>query len=269
MKQYLDILQNILDNGEKREDRTGVGTIEVFDEHFKFDMSTGYFPLLTTKKLHLKSVIYELLFFVNGRRDNTWLKEHGVKIWSPWERQNGDLGPVYGVQWRSFTGVDDIGRVRVVDQLAELIEKIKNNPYDRRQIVTAWNTCQLDDMVLPACHFMFSTYCHNDGRLTLKWRQRSCDTPIGIPFNIASYAILLLMLCEVTGRKPGYLIGDFDCAHIYLNQLDGVKEQLSRTPRELPKMNVKHRDNIEDFVYEDFELIGYEPYPHIKMDVAV
>lgn len=269
MKQYLDIITDVLIHGEHRPNRTGIDTIELFNRQFSFDMSTGRFPLLTTKKLHLKSIIYELLFFVNGRSNNKWLNEHGVTIWDEWAKPGGDLGPIYGVQWRSFTGVDALGHIIAVDQLNELIDKLRNNPYDRRQIVSAWNPCQIPDMALPPCHWSFQTYVHNDGRLDLTWNQRSVDCGLGLPYNIASYAILLLMLCEVSNLKPGTLYGNLGCTHIYENHIEQLKMQVGRDCRELPKMNVQHRDNIEDFVYEDFELIGYEPYPHIKMDVAV
>lgn len=269
MQQYLNLLEDILVNGERRQNRTGIDTIEVFDRHLCFDMSEG-FPLLTTKKLHVKSILYELLFFVNGMTDNKWLLDHGCTIWQEWQKPNGDLGPIYGYQWRHWQTVDSLGRSIEVDQLAELIDKLKNHPNDRRQIVTAWHPGQIKDMALPPCHWSFSTYVTNNGHLNLKWHQRSVDTFLGLPFNIASYAFLLHMLCKLTGLKPGKLYADLDCVHLYINHLKQARTQLSRTPVALPTLTiVGEQSKIEDFKYKDFIINDYNPMPGIKADVAV
>lgn len=264
MKQYLDLLKHILDNGHEKGDRTGTGTKSVFGYQMRFDLSQG-FPLLTTKKLHLKSIIYELLWFLRGDTNARWLQERGVKIWNEWADPDGDLGHIYGYQWRSWPDYDG----GFIDQIQQAVDDIKNNPDSRRIIVSAWNVADLKRMNLPPCHAFFQFYV-NDGRLSLQLYQRSADTFLGVPFNIASYALLLMMMAQVTGLEAGDFVHTLGDAHIYLNHLDQVKLQLTREPRPLPKMKLNPDvKNIFDFKYEDFTLEDYNPHPHIKGDVAV
>lgn len=264
MKQYLDLLQRILDEGTQKGDRTGTGTISVFGNQMRFDLSKG-FPLLTTKKLHLKSIIYELLWFLKGDTNVHYLQEHGVRIWNEWADENGDLGPVYGHQWRSWPD----GKGGVIDQIADVVEQIKHTPNSRRLIVTAWNPADIPQMALPPCHCLFQFYVAGD-RLSLQLYQRSADTFLGVPFNIASYSLLLLMMAQVTGYKPGNFVYTTGDTHLYLNHLEQAKEQLSRTPRQLPTMTLnKEVTSLFDFQYEDFELTNYNPYPHISAKVSV
>ncbi|MCP9612756.1 thymidylate synthase [Coprobacter tertius] len=264
MKQYLDLLQRVLNEGTLKEDRTGTGTISVFGHQMRFNLEEG-FPLLTTKKLHLKSIIYELLWFLKGDTNVKYLQEHGVKIWNEWADENGDLGHIYGYQWRSWPDYNG-GHI---DQITDAVETIKLNPDSRRIIVSAWNVADLPQMNLPPCHAFFQFYVAN-GKLSLQLYQRSADIFLGVPFNIASYALLLKMVAQVTGLKAGDFIHTLGDAHIYRNHLEQVKLQLSRTPRPLPKMNINQNiQSIFDFSYEDFELTGYDPYPHIKGEVAV
>lgn len=264
MKQYLDLLERVLSEGVRKEDRTGTGTVSVFGHQMRFDMSKG-FPLLTTKKLHLKSIIHELLWFLKGDTNVKYLQENGVRIWNEWADENGDLGHIYGYQWRSWPDYEG----GFIDQISDVVETIKKNPDSRRIIVSAWNVGDIKNMNLPPCHAFFQFYVAN-GKLSLQLYQRSADIFLGVPFNIASYALLLLMVAQVCDLEPGEFIHTLGDAHIYLNHLDQVNEQLWREPRLLPKMklnpNVK---NIFDFKYEDFELIDYEPHPHIKGVVAV
>jgi thymidylate synthase len=264
MKQYLDLLEHVLKNGVRKEDRTGTGTISTFGYQMRFDMSEG-FPLLTTKKLHLKSIIYELLWFLRGETNVRYLQEHKVSIWDEWADENGELGPVYGHQWRSWRGADGV----VVDQIKEVIASIMTNPDSRRHIVSAWNVGELNKMALPPCHILFQFWVA-DEKLSLQLYQRSCDIFLGVPFNIASYAILLLMMAQVTGLQPGTFIHTLGDAHIYLNHLEQVKTQLSRQPRPLPTLKINsERTSIFDFQYEDFTLENYDPHPHIKGEIAV
>lgn len=264
MKQYLDLLQRVLAEGVHKEDRTGTGTISVFGHQMRFNMEEG-FPLVTTKKLHLKSIIYELLWFLKGDTNVKYLQDHGVRIWNEWADENGDLGHVYGYQWRSWPDYNG-GHI---DQIAEAIETIKHNPDSRRIIVSAWNVADIPDMKLPPCHAFFQFYVA-DGKLSLQLYQRSADIFLGVPFNIASYALLLLMMAQVTGLKPGEFIHTLGDAHIYTNHLDQVKLQLSREPKALPTMKLNPAiDNLFDFDYDDFTLEGYDPHPHIKGEVAV
>ncbi len=264
MKQYLDLLQRILDEGTQKGDRTGTGTISVFGNQMRFDLSKG-FPLLTTKKLHLKSIIYELLWFLKGDTNVHYLQEHGVRIWNEWADENGDLGPVYGHQWRSWPD----GKGGVIDQISDVVEQIKHTPNSRRLIVTAWNPADIPQMALPPCHCLFQFYVAGD-RLSLQLYQRSADTFLGVPFNIASYSLLLLMMAQVTGYKPGDFVYTTGDTHLYLNHLEQAKEQLSRTPRQLPTMTLnKEVTSLFDFQYEDFELTNYNPYPHISAKVSV
>lgn len=264
MKQYLDLLNRILQEGTEKEDRTGTGTISVFGHQMRFNLEEG-FPLLTTKKLHLKSIIYELLWFLNGDTNIKYLQEHGVRIWNEWADENGDLGHIYGYQWRSwpdYTGGH-------IDQIQEAIDTIKNNPDSRRIIVSAWNVGDLNNMNLPPCHTFFQFYVAQ-GRLSLQLYQRSADTFLGVPFNIASYALLLMMTAQVTGLKAGDFIHTLGDAHIYKNHLEQVKLQLTRTPRPLPKMVINPEvKNIFDFKYEDFKIEAYDPWPHIAGKVSV
>ena len=264
MKQYLDLLDRILTEGVKKEDRTGTGTISVFGNQMRFNLEDG-FPLLTTKKLHLKSIIYELLWFLRGDTNIKYLKDHGVSIWDEWADENGELGPVYGHQWRSWP--DENGGT--IDQIHNVVNQIKNNPDSRRMIVSAWNVAEVERMALPPCHTMFQFYVAN-GRLSLQLYQRSADTFLGVPFNIASYALLLQMMAQVTGLKPGDFIHTTGDTHLYLNHLDQARLQLTRTPRPLPVMKINPDvKSIFDFQYEDFQLEGYDPYPHIKAEVSV
>ncbi len=264
MKQYQDLLQTILDKGVDKTDRTGTGTRSIFGYQMRFDLSKG-FPLVTTKKIHLKSVIIELLWFLSGDTNIRFLKENNVRIWDEWADENGDLGPVYGHQWRSWP--DKNGGT--IDQISNLIHQIKTNPDSRRLIVSAWNVCDVEEMALPPCHTMFQFYVAN-GKLSCQLYQRSADTFLGVPFNIASYALLTMMIAQVCDLEPGEFIHTFGDAHIYSNHMDQVKLQLSREPRPLPTMKLNPEiKNIFDFKYEDFELLNYDPHPHIKGKVAV
>ena len=271
MKQYLDLLRDIMDHGVDKDDRTGVGTRSVFGRQLRFNLKDG-FPLLTTKKVFLKGIIYELLWFLHGDTNIKYLQEHGVNIWNEWADGNGELGPVYGAQWRNFGGnvfqKKDM-KNQGVDQIAKLVQKLQTNPNDRRMLVSAWNPCELPHMALPPCHMFFQCYVAN-GELSLQMYQRSCDMFLGVPFNIASYALLTMMLAQVTGLRAGEYIHTFGDTHIYHNHFDQVKEQLGREPRGLPKMYINPDvKNLEDFVYEDFRLEGYDPWPAIKASVAV
>lgn len=264
MKQYLDLLHRIMTEGVEKGDRTGTGTISIFGNQMRFNLEDG-FPLLTTKKLHLKSIIYELLWFLNGDTNVKYLQEHGVRIWNEWADENGDLGPIYGHQWRSWPDYNG-GHI---DQIKNVIDQIKNNPNSRRMIVSAWNVADIDEMKLPPCHCLFQFYVA-DGKLSLQLYQRSADTFLGVPFNIASYALLLMMMAQVTGLKPGEFIHTTGDTHIYLNHIEQVKLQLTRTPRPLPTMRINPDiKNLFDFHYEDFELENYNPWPHISGTVAV
>lgn len=264
MKQYLDLCQRILDEGVTKEDRTGTGTTSVFGHQMRFDLSEG-FPMVTTKKLHMKSIIHELLWFLSGDTNVRYLQENGVRIWNEWADENGDLGPVYGSQWRSFTGRDG----KTVDQIQWVIDEIKRNPDSRRLIVSAWNPAELDKMALPPCHLLFQFYVAN-GKLSCQLYQRSGDTFLGVPFNIASYALLTHMVAHVTGLEVGDFVHTIGDAHLYLNHIEQVKLQLTREPKPLPKL-VLNPDvtSIFDFKYEDIEIVGYESHPHIKGEVAV
>ena len=264
MKQYLELLDRILTEGVKKEDRTGTGTVSIFGNQMRFNMEEG-FPLLTTKKLRLKSIIYELLWFLRGDTNIKYLKEHGVSIWDEWADENGELGPVYGHQWRSWP--DENGGT--IDQIENVVNMIKNNPDSRRMIVSAWNVAEVERMALPPCHTMFQFYVAN-GRLSLQLYQRSADTFLGVPFNIASYALLLQMMAQVTGLKAGDFIHTTGDTHLYLNHIEQARLQLTRTPRPLPRMVINPDvKDIFDFRYEDFQLEGYDPWPHIKAAVSV
>jgi len=264
MKQYLDLLNRILTEGVHKEDRTGTGTISVFGHQMRFNLEDG-FPLLTTKKLHLKSIIHELLWFLKGDTNVKYLQENGVRIWNEWADENGDLGHIYGYQWRSWPDYNG-GHI---DQISEVIDQIKNNPNSRRIIVNAWNVADLGNMNLPPCHMFFQFYVA-DGKLSLQMYQRSADTFLGVPFNIASYALLLMMMAQVTGLKPGEFIHTTGDTHLYVNHLEQVKLQLTREPRPLPQMRINPDvKSLFDFKYEDFELVDYDPHPHIKGVVAV
>ena len=264
MKQYLDLLQRVLQEGTHKEDRTGTGTISVFGHQMRFNMEDG-FPLLTTKKLHLKSIIYELLWFLKGDTNVKYLQDNGVRIWNEWADENGDLGHISGYQWRSWPDYNG-GHI---DQITEAVETIKHNPDSRRIIVSAWNVADLPQMNLPPCHAFFQFYVAN-GRLSLQLYQRSADIFLGVPFNIASYALLLKMMAQVTGLKAGDFVHTLGDAHIYSNHIEQVKLQLTRVPRPLPQIEIN--SNVKDifgFKYEDFTLTGYDPHPHIKGEVAV
>lgn len=264
MKQYLDLLKHVKENGTYKGDRTGTGTRSVFGYQMRFDLSDG-FPLLTTKKLHLKSIIHELLWFLKGDTNVRYLQENGVRIWNEWADENGDLGPIYGYQWRSWPDYNG----GFIDQIAEAVETIKHNPDSRRIIVSAWNVAALPEMKLPPCHAFFQFYVA-DGRLSLQLYQRSADIFLGVPFNIASYALLLMMVAQVTGLEPGEFIHTLGDAHIYTNHFAQVDEQLSREPRALPRMVINPDvKDILGFTYDDFRLEEYNPHPHIKATVAV
>ena len=264
MKQYLDLLQHVLDHGTIKHDRTGTGTKSVFGYQLRCDLSAG-FPLLTTKKVHLKSIIYELLWFLKGDTNVRYLQEHGVRIWNEWADENGDLGPVYGHQWRSWPDYHGGS----IDQISQVIDQIKNTPDSRRIMVSAWNVADVPTMKLPPCHSLFQFYVAN-GKLSLQLYQRSADLFLGVPFNIASYALLCMMVAHVTGLEPGEFIHTFGDAHIYLNHMDQVHEQLSREPRALPRMVLNPEvKSIFDYRYEDFTLEGYDPWPLIKGVVSV
>ena len=264
MKQYLDLLRHVMETGSDRGDRTGTGTRSVFGHQMRFDLADG-FPVLTTKKLHLKSIIHELLWFLKGDTNIAYLKENDVHIWDEWADANGDLGPVYGYQWRSWPTHDG----RHLDQIVALVEGLKKNPNSRRHIVSAWNPALIDEMALPPCHCLFQFYV-SDGKLSCQLYQRSGDIFLGVPFNIASYALLTLMVAQVCGLQPGDFVHTFGDTHIYHNHFDQVREQLARTPKVLPKMVIN--PDVKDlfsFRFEDFELVGYEPDSHIKAPVAV
>ena len=264
MKQYLDLLDRILNEGVRKTDRTGTGTLSVFGHQMRFDLEEG-FPLLTTKKLHLKSIIYELLWFLRGDTNVRWLQEHGVSIWDEWADADGNLGPVYGHQWRSWPDYDG----GTIDQISQVMDQIRHTPDSRRMIVSAWNVAEVNEMALPPCHTIFQFYVAGD-RLSLQLYQRSADTFLGVPFNIASYALLLQMMAQVTGFKPGEFIHTTGDTHLYLNHIEQAKLQLTREPRPLPTMKINPDvKNLFDFQYEDFELVGYDPHPHIKAEVSV
>jgi thymidylate synthase len=263
-RQYLDLLADILENGVERGDRTGVGTRGVFGRQMRFDLSQG-FPLLTTKKLHRKSIILELLWFLRGDTNVRWLQERGVSIWDEWaDRETGELGPVYGKQWRSWAAPDG----RVIDQIAAVAEGLKTNPNSRRHIVSAWNPADVDDMALPPCHCLFQFFVA-DGKLSCQLYQRSADVFLGVPFNIASYALLTMMMAQVTGLEPGEFVHTLGDAHLYLNHLDQARLQLSREPLPLPTMHIAPRPDLFSFEYDDFQLEGYRPHPSIAAPIAV
>jgi thymidylate synthase len=264
MRQYLDLLRDVLDNGTDRPDRTGTGTRSVFGRQTRFDLGKG-FPLLTTKKLHIKSIVYELLWFLRGETNVRWLQERGVRIWNEWADENGDLGPVYGSQWRSWPD----GRGGTIDQIANVVKSITTKPDSRRHIVTAWNPAEVDDMALPPCHCLFQFYVA-DGKLSCQLYQRSADLFLGVPFNIASYALLTEMMAQVTGLKPGEFVHTFGDLHLYHNHFDQVRLQLSRDPRPLPRLTINpEKRDIFDFEFEDFMITGYDAHPSIKAEIAV
>jgi len=262
-RQYLNLLRDILDNGVRRDDRTGTGTLGVFGRQMRFDLSKG-FPVLTTKKLHLRSIIVELLWFLRGETNIAYLKDNGVRIWDEWADADGELGPVYGKQWRSWTAPDG----RVIDQIEKLVHGLKTNPNSRRHIVTAWNPADVDDMALPPCHCLFQFFVA-DGKLSCQLYQRSADVFLGVPFNIASYALLTMMLAQVVGLEPGDFVHTFGDAHLYLNHLDQAELQLTREPLPLPVMHIAPKTELFAFDLSDFTLDGYEAWPHIKAQVAV
>ncbi|MCK0514219.1 thymidylate synthase [Anaerobiospirillum sp. NML120448] len=264
MQVYLDLMKRIMEEGVVREDRTGTGTRSIFGTQMRFDISE-HFPLLTTKKVHLRSIIYELLWFLNGDTNIKFLNDNKVTIWDEWADEHGELGPVYGKQWRRWECADG----RVIDQISNVVEQIKNNPNSRRLIVNAWNVADVDNMALPPCHLLFQFYVAN-GALSCMLYQRSCDFFLGVPFNIASYALLTMMMAQQCNLKPGEFVWTGGDTHLYLNHLEQAKEQLSRTPRALPKMLIKRKpDSIFDYKFEDFELVDYDPYPVIKAPIAV
>ena len=264
MRQYLDLLSHVLENGTDRGDRTGTGTRAVFGHQMRFDLGAG-FPLLTTKKLHIKSIVYELLWFLRGDGNVRWLQERGVSIWDEWADENGDLGPVYGVQWRSWPD----GKGGAIDQIANVIDSIRNNPNSRRHIVSAWNPAEVDEMALPPCHVLFQFFVA-DGRLSCQLYQRSADIFLGVPFNIASYALLTHMVAQATGLEPGDFVHTLGDAHLYHNHFDQARLQLSRTPKPLPKLVIKRQPpSVFEFAFEDFEIVDYAPDPHIKAPIAV
>lgn len=264
MKQYLDLMRHVRDHGVVKADRTGTGTVSVFGYQMRFDLSAG-FPLVTTKKLHLRSIIHELLWFLQGDTNIRYLKENGVSIWDEWADENGELGPVYGYQWRNWPTPDG----RHIDQIAQVIAQLKHNPDSRRIIVSAWNVADVDNMALPPCHAFFQFYVA-EGKLSCQLYQRSADIFLGVPFNIASYALLTLMVAQVTGLQPGEFIHTLGDAHLYSNHLEQVALQLSREPYPLPQMKLNPAvTDLFDFTYDDFELVGYEHHPHIKAPVAV
>jgi thymidylate synthase len=264
MKTYLQLCEEILHNGTKKSDRTGTGTMSVFGHQMRFDLQEG-FPALTTKKLHLRSIIHELLWFLKGDTNVKYLQDNGVRIWNEWADENGELGPVYGHQWRSWTGADG----STVDQIAKVVEQIKTNPNSRRMIVTAWNPSEVDEMALPPCHCLFQFYVA-DGKLSCQLYQRSADVFLGVPFNIASYALLTMMMAQVCDFEPGEFIHTLGDAHIYNNHIEQVQLQLTRDTKDLPKMKINPEvKSIFDFSFEDFELTDYHPHPHIKGEVSV
>ena len=264
MHQYLDLLARIRNTGTRKDDRTNTGTLSIFGHQMRFDLAEG-FPLVTTKKLHVKSIIHELLWFLQGSTNVRYLREHGVTIWDEWADENGDLGPVYGRQWRSWPTPDG----RHIDQIARVVESLKRDPHSRRHIVSAWNVGELDKMALSPCHCLFQFYVA-DGRLSCQLYQRSADVFLGVPFNIASYALLTQMMAQVTGFEPGEFVHTFGDAHLYLTHLDQADEQLKRLPRALPRMEINPEvRSLFDFAYEDFKLVGYDPHPAISAKVAV
>ncbi|HAD34986.1 MAG TPA: thymidylate synthase [Chitinophagaceae bacterium] len=264
MQQYHDLLQHILDKGQQKSDRTGTGTVSVFGYQMRFNLENG-FPMVTTKKLHLKSIIHELLWFIKGDTNVKYLQENGVRIWDEWARADGSLGPVYGKQWRQWENKDG----ELFDQLMDVIHQIKTNPDSRRMIVSAWNVGELKEMALMPCHALFQFYV-TDGKLSCQLYQRSADVFLGVPFNIASYALLTMMIAQVCDLKPGEFIHSFGDVHIYSNHMNQVKEQLSRKPFPLPQMKINpERKNITDFIFEDFTLENYQSHPHIKAEVAI
>ncbi|HWU14457.1 MAG TPA: thymidylate synthase [Caulobacter sp.] len=262
-RQYLNLLADILDNGVQRGDRTGTGTLGVFGRQIRFDLSKG-FPVLTTKKLHLRSIIVELLWFLRGDTNVKYLQDNGCRIWDEWADENGDLGPVYGKQWRSWAAPNG----QSIDQIAKLVEGLKTNPNSRRHIVSAWNPADVDDMALPPCHCLFQFFVA-DGKLSCQLYQRSADVFLGVPFNIASYALLTMMVAQVVGLKPGEFVHTFGDAHLYLNHLDQAREQIRREPKPFPALKMADKRDLFAFAYEDFQLEGYEAHPHIKAAVAV
>ncbi|HET7578632.1 MAG TPA: thymidylate synthase [Bacillales bacterium] len=264
MEQYLNLCRHILENGTEKNDRTGTGTISVFGHQIRFDLQKG-FPLVTTKKLHLRSIIHELLWFLKGDTNVKYLQENGVRIWNEWADENGELGPVYGKQWRSWATADG----STVDQISNVIDQIKNNPNSRRMIVSAWNVSEVEEMALPPCHCLFQFYVA-DGKLSCQLYQRSADTFLGVPFNIASYALLTMMIAQVCDLEPGDFVHTFGDTHIYLNHVEQVKLQLTRDPRPLPTMTLNPEvKSIFDFTIDDFTLSNYDPHPHIKGKVSV
>jgi thymidylate synthase len=264
MKQYLDLMRTVLDQGVERPDRTGTGTLSVFGYQMRFDLAEG-FPLLTTKRLHLKSIIYELLWILRGETNVRYLQDNGVHIWDEWADERGELGPVYGAQWRSWRSADG----ETVDQIARVAEQIRRNPSSRRLLVSAWNPAEADRMALPPCHTLFQFYVY-DGRLSCQLYQRSADIFLGVPFNIASYALLTHMMAQATGLQPWEFVHTFGDAHLYLNHLEQAREQLGRDPRPLPRIRLNPAvDSIFEFQYPDFELLNYDPHPHIKAPVSV
>lgn len=264
MKTYLDLLDHVLTHGIIKEDRTGTGTISIFGYQMRFDLEKG-FPLLTTKKLHLRSIIHELLWFIKGDTNIKYLHDNNVTIWDEWANENGELGPIYGKQWRAWGTKDN----QSIDQLSELINQIKTNPDSRRLLLSAWNVAEINQMALPPCHILFQFYVAN-GKLSCQLYQRSADIFLGVPFNIASYALLTMMTAQVCGLKAGEFIHTLGDAHIYKNHIEQSKLQLSRTPRNLPIMRINpNKVNIEDFIYEDFSLENYNPHPHIKAEVSI
>ena len=264
MRQYLDLVNLVLEHGARKEDRTGTGTLSIFGYQIRFDLSKG-FPLLTTKKIHLKSVIYELLWMLQGDTNIRYLNENGVTIWDEWADEAGDLGPVYGAQWRSWRGADG----KTVDQITSVVEGIRENPHSRRHIVSAWNPAEIEAMALPPCHVLFQFYVV-DGKLSCHLYQRSADIFLGVPFNIASYSLLAMMVAQVVNLKPGDFVHSFGDAHIYLNHLDQARLQLSREPRPLPEVWLNPDViSIFDFNYQDFRLLHYNPHPHIKAQVSI
>ncbi|KFL27478.1 thymidylate synthase [Devosia sp. 17-2-E-8] len=264
MKAYQQLLSDILEKGTDKSDRTGVGTRSLFGYQMRFDLSEG-FPLLTTKKLHIKSIVYELLWFLRGDTNVRWLQERGVKIWDEWADENGDLGPVYGSQWRSWPAPDG----RHIDQIANVVNSIRTKPDSRRHIVSAWNPAEVDEMALPPCHCLFQFYVA-DGKLSCQLYQRSADTFLGVPFNIASYALFTHMMAQVTGLEVGDFVHSFGDVHLYSNHFEQAREQLSREPRPLPRLTLNPEvKTLEDFTFEDFTIAGYDPHPHIKAKVAV
>ena len=263
MKNYLNLLEKILNEGVKKEDRTGTGTLSIFGHQMRFDLSEG-FPLLTTKKLYLKGIIHELLWFLKGDTNIKYLLDNNVHIWDEWADENGDLGPVYGHQWRSWPDYDG----GTIDQIDYVLNQIRTNPNSRRMIVSAWNVAEVNKMALPPCHTLFQFYVAN-GKLSLQLYQRSADTFLGMPFNIASYSLLCMMVAQVTGLEPGEFVYTTGDTHLYLNHLDQARLQLTREPRPLPRMVLRDVKDIFDFEYEDFSLVNYDPWPHIKADVSV